>query len=98
MRYQPITQIRTSILIASEIRSSILGNNLADGDKLPPVLEIARKLGVSGPSVRKALTILSAAGIVTTSRNKGTLVNSVRDEPGNQVLSEITCIMQKRIK
>jgi GntR family transcriptional repressor for pyruvate dehydrogenase complex len=95
MRYQPITQIRTSILIANEIRSSIVGGNLSPGDKLPPVREIASILGVSGPTVRKAITILSAAGIVTSCTRRGTLVNAMRDARGDQLLSEIAGIVQK---
>lgn len=95
MRFQPITQIRTSILIADQIRSSILGSNLSPGDKLPPVREIASILGVSGPTVRKAITILSAAGIVTSCTRRGTLVNVMRDAQCDQLLSELTGIVQK---
>ena len=89
MRYEPITQIRTSILIADEIRSSIVGSNLSPGDKLPPVREIAGMLGVSGPTVRKAMTILSAAGIVIPCKRRGMLVNSLRDQRGDQVVAEM---------
>lgn len=85
MRYQPITQTSLSVLVADEIRSSIKGNNLSPGDKLPPVGEIAKGLGVSIPSVRKALTILSAAGVVTSCKHRGTLVNYIREERGDKV-------------
>lgn len=95
MRFQPITQIRTSILIADQIRTSIVGSNLSPGDKLPPVREIASILGVSGPTVRKAMTILSAAGIVIPSKRKGMLVSNARDARSDQLLSEIAGIAQQ---
>lgn len=95
MKYQPITQIRTSIMIANEIRSSIMGSNLSPGDRLPPVREIAGTLGVSGPTVRKAIAILSAAGIVIHCKRRGTMVSSLRDRCGEQVLSELACVALK---
>jgi len=93
-RFQPITQIRTSILIADKIRSSILDSNLSPGDKLPPVREIAAILGVSGPTVRKAMTILSAAGIVVPCNKRGMLVNTSKDVRSDQLLAEIAGIAQ----
>jgi len=95
MRYEPITQIRTSILIADEIRSSIAVNNLSPGDRLPPTAEIARHLGVSSPSVRKAMTILTAAGIVVPSKKRGMQVNMLRDVRGDQVVAEMAGIVRK---
>jgi len=94
LKYQPIIQTRISILIANEIRSSIERNNLSPGDKLPPVREIAAGLGVSGHSVRVALAILSAAGIVTSCKRKGTLVNAMRIRRSKTVLSKMVGTLQ----
>jgi GntR family transcriptional repressor for pyruvate dehydrogenase complex len=86
MRFEPVIHKNLSTLVADEIRTSIVANNLSPGDRLPPTAEIARHLGVSSPSVRKAITILSAAGIVVSGKRKCTLVKSVRKLRGDVLL------------
>lgn len=96
MLYDPIIQIQTSILIAGQIRSSILGSNVSPWDRLPPVREIATMQGVSGPTVRKAMTILSAVGLVVLCKRRGMLVNSLRDMHEDQVVEEMARIAKNR--
>jgi len=92
MTFQPIKQVSISTQIANEIHSSIVRNNLSPGDKLPPAREIARMLGVSNPSVHKAISMLSAAGIVASCTKRGTyVVNSLRNACSDLVLSELSC-------
>lgn len=79
MTFQPVTQTRVSVLIADAICSSIRESTLSAGDWLPPIEEIARSLYVSIPSVRKALSLLSTAGMVTIVKYRGTVVNAVRN-------------------
>ena len=45
---------------------------LGIGDRLPPEIELARRLGVSRPKVREALTAWSGMGIVTRNKRAGT--------------------------
>ena len=46
--------------------------NLGIGDRLPPEVEIARKLGISRAKVREALTAWQNMGIVTRNKKAGT--------------------------
>jgi len=79
MNYQPVYHISISILIAEEIQKFIIKSNMALGDSLPPLRELAHRFGVSIPSVRKAMSLLADYEIVTIKKNSCTLVNSIRD-------------------
>lgn len=79
MNYQPVYHISISVLIAEEIQNVIVNRNLALGDSLPSMKELAHSFGVSIPSVRKAISLLAASGIVTIRKNSRTLVNTLRD-------------------
>ena len=45
---------------------------LGIGDRLPPEVDLARRLGVSRPKVREALTAWAGMGIVTRNKRAGT--------------------------
>ena len=64
MVFKPIRPKKVSAQIAEQIRSSILAGEFAPGDKLPPERELAEMFGVSRPSVREALNILTSSGLV----------------------------------
>lgn len=49
---------RRASVIASEIRARIAEGRLTDGDRLPPLAELAEEFGVSRPTLREALRIL----------------------------------------
>ena len=44
--------------VAADIRSRIADGRLRDGDRLPPLLDLAKNFGVSRPTLREALRIL----------------------------------------
>ncbi|MEM9577599.1 MAG: FCD domain-containing protein [Pseudomonadota bacterium] len=54
------------------LAEAIEANNLSVGDRLPPEIEIARKLGISRAKVREALTSWQNMGIVTRNKKAGT--------------------------
>jgi len=90
MNFQPIKPKKVSVQIAEQIRSSILAGDFAPGDKLPPERELAEMFGVSRPSVREALNILSSAGMVMSYQGGGTVVLSlVGDTVGNYLFELI---------
>jgi len=66
-----------STQIADQLRSSILSADFSPGEKLPPERELAELFGVSRPSVREALNILSTAGLVESHQGGGTIVKSL---------------------
>jgi len=60
--------------IASQLVELIALQKLAPGDKLPPERQLAELLEVSRPSLREALHILQAQGVVQIKHGQGTFV------------------------
>ncbi|WP_028581234.1 FadR/GntR family transcriptional regulator [Desulfogranum japonicum] len=89
MRFKPIKPKKVSTQIAEQIRESILNGDFTPGDKLPPERELAEMFGVSRPSVREALNILSSAGLVMSYQGGGTVVQSLVDSEHGNSLSEL---------
>ncbi|NVN91473.1 MAG: FadR family transcriptional regulator [Desulfuromonadales bacterium] len=96
MKFQPIKPKKVSLQIADQIRTSILAGDFVPGDKLPPERELAEMFGVSRPSVREALNILSAAGMVMSYHGGGTVVQSLVDSAVGNFLSELIRVQQER--
>ena len=57
-------------LVADELRRRILDGELDDGSLLPKQEDLIAEFGVSRPSVREALRILEAEGLVSVRRGK----------------------------
>lgn len=49
---------RRAMVVAAEIRSRIAEGRLSEGDRLPPLAELADEFGISRPTLREALRIL----------------------------------------
>lgn len=96
MIFKQIKSIKVSSQIVEQIRSSILAGEFNPGDKLPPERELAERFGVSRPSVREALNILSSAGLVESYQGEGTLVKSLVETTTGPPLSELIKVMQER--
>lgn len=60
--------------LADKIKWSICLGNIADGSRLPPVRETAKKLGLSVDTVRASYKLLETMGLVVTRPNYGTEV------------------------
>lgn len=56
---------KASQQIISKIRSAILTQSLAEGDRLPPEPELMRHFGVSRQTMREALCALESMGLLT---------------------------------
>ena len=61
---RPISISRAYEQLAGQIRSRILAGELAEGDRLPSELALAREAQVSRGTVREALRLLEEAGFV----------------------------------
>jgi GntR family transcriptional repressor for pyruvate dehydrogenase complex len=83
MPFQPIKPKKVSAQIADQIRNSILSGEFSPGDRLPPERELAEMFGVSRPSVREALNMLSASGLIMSYQGGGTVVKSLVEATGN---------------
>jgi DNA-binding FadR family transcriptional regulator len=49
---------RRALVVATEIRARIAEGRLREGDRLPPLAELAEEFGISRPTLREALRIL----------------------------------------
>lgn len=96
MSFQPIKPKKVSTQIAEQIRSSILAGEFAPGDKLPPERELAEMFGVSRPSVREALNVLTSSGLVLSYQGGGTVVMSLVETTVSNSLSELIRVQQDR--
>lgn len=79
---KPVESRRAFEQILDQLEEAILAGELSVGDKLPPERELAARLGVSRTSVREALRVLEALGLVEVRRGAEHGVR-LREEPGN---------------
>lgn len=76
-----------SELVQNYIRDYIISNKLRPGDQLPPEGDIAATLEVSRVSVREAVKILQALGIVEVRHGNGLFVRGLNFDALLEVLS-----------
>lgn len=62
--------------VIAEVRGAIERGDLKPGDRLPPERDLARRFGVSRPTVRSALKALSAMGVMQARRGAGTFITA----------------------
>ncbi|MDK2820256.1 MAG: hypothetical protein PWP31_221 [Clostridia bacterium] len=61
--------------VVDEIKQSIFEGKMTPGDRLPAERELAEMLGVSRTSVREALKMLEAQGLVTIRHGQGVFIS-----------------------
>ena len=72
---------RAHEFVAHELLVLILSGRFRAGDRLPPERQLATGFGVSRPTIRQALRVLAANGLVESRIGSGTfVVGSARDE------------------
>jgi len=80
MIFKPIKQKRISEEIVEQIEQYIKEGLLKPNEKLPSERDLAKKFEVSRSSVREALNMLEAKGLIEIIHGEGTFVKSVGDE------------------
>jgi len=70
----PINRGKISDMVVESIENLIIRNNLKEGDSLPSEKALAETLAVGSRSVREALKVLEARGIVSVRHGKGAFV------------------------
>jgi GntR family transcriptional regulator, transcriptional repressor for pyruvate dehydrogenase complex len=68
---------RTHEAVLRHITGRLESRSLRTGDRLPPERQLADQLGVSRPSVREAIRVLEAMGVVRTSVGSGPMAGAV---------------------
>ena len=97
--------------VVDSIKELLLGKKVFPGDRLPPETELCRLLSVSRGSVREAMKILSALGIVEVKRGDGTYISTgsgevmfdpllfsmIVSQPEFAELKELRVILEKNV-
>lgn len=76
------TPVPPYLQLAAIIRHRVQSGELAPGQRLPSILAMAGEYGVAVPTVRKALDLLKAEGVVVAIAGWGTFV--AEERPGHQ--------------
>jgi DNA-binding FadR family transcriptional regulator len=63
-----VSHPRVGDIVADRLRREILNGTLADGSTLPPQEDLVRQFGISRPSLREALRLLEAEGLISVRR------------------------------
>lgn len=67
--------------VVFRLREMIRHGELNSGDKLPPERDLARKMGVSRPTLRSGIRSLAAIGLLKSRRGSGTFVAEAKESP-----------------
>lgn len=71
----------TSEEVVGQLREMIHSGDLRPGDRLPPERDLAKKLGVSRPTLRAGIRTLAAIGVLHSKQGAGTFVTDVDESP-----------------
>ncbi len=82
----PLQQGSVVLLVIERIKQALINDELAPGDFLPSEAELTRNLGVGKSSVREAIKMLQAMGILEVRRGQGT---RVREHPSEDALNSL---------
>jgi len=78
------------------LRRAILRGELTAGERLPPERELAVKLGVSRLTLRSALAMLDAAGLISVRHGSGYVVRDFVRDGGPDLLAGLTELAGER--
>src|SRR3954471_3946856 len=72
--FEPVVKQSLPDKLAREIGGTIQSGNSRRGDRLPPIVEMAKRFAVGQPSIREALKKLEAMGVVRIRHGAGVFV------------------------
>lgn len=88
--------LRLADVVADDLRGRILDGSIADGSMLPKQEELIERFGVSPPSVREALRVLEAEGLISVKR--GNVGGAVVSLPGpEQIGYMLAMVLRARL-
>jgi len=77
--FGPVLKQSLADRLARRIRGMITSGDYSEGDRLPPIMEMARQFGVGHPTVREALKKLETVGVVEIRHGSGVYVSKGQD-------------------
>ncbi len=83
-------------IIVSQIEKAILEKKYVPGSKLPSENELCQQFNVSRTSVREALQILAARGLITIEKGKGIFVSKLTSESVSDPLKKLLMLRLDR--
>lgn len=91
----PVPRGSLVTFVVKRIKEALLNGEINPGDFLPPEAELAKNLNVGKSSVREALKMLQALGVVEVRRGQGT---AICKEPGEESINPLVfqLLMEKR--
>jgi DNA-binding transcriptional regulator YhcF (GntR family) len=82
LRIEPDSPLPPYEQIRSQIATMAATGVLEDGNRLPPIRQLASDLGLAGGTVARAYRELEQAGVITTRGRHGTFVRRARPSGG----------------
>ncbi len=76
---EPVKRLNVTDSIVNQIKDLVLQGKLNEGDKLPPERELMNLFEVGRPSLREALKVLEAQGLIEKTQ-KGTIITGNHDK------------------
>src|ERR1700759_610947 len=73
--FAPVLKQSLADKLAQRIRGMIRKGDYQQGDRLPPIMEMARRFGVGHPTIREALKKLETMGVVEIRHGSGVYVS-----------------------
>jgi GntR family transcriptional repressor for pyruvate dehydrogenase complex len=73
--FAPVVKQSLSDRLAQRIKAMIRTGDYRQGDRLPPIMEMARRFGVGHPTIREALKKLETVGVVEIRHGSGVYVS-----------------------
>lgn len=67
--------------VAEKIEAMVADGSLAVGAQIPSEVELARRFGVSRPTIREAMIVLEASGVVEVRNGSGTFALAPTERP-----------------
>jgi GntR family transcriptional repressor for pyruvate dehydrogenase complex len=75
-RIEPVRRLKVADSVAEQLESMIVRGDFAPGDKLPPERALAEQFGVGRSSMREAIRVVEANGMLRTDHGVGVFVVS----------------------
>jgi len=90
----PLSKDSVVVMVIERIKEALINKELKPGDYLPSGVELSKNLGVGNSSIREAIKMLQALGVVEVIRGRGTII---RKHPKEDIIEPLILqlIMEK---